>query len=567
MASDAETPEGARGDGEELRRDLGLLDAVSIMVGTMVGSGIFILPGVIAAEVPSPTLVIGVWIFAGLLIFFGALTLAELAAAMPESGGHYAFIREAFGQPWAFLNGWALFAANKTASIALLSVFFARYVDAFVAELAGLEYALTPDQVGGAVLGPWELKLVALALVAGLTVLNLAGVKRAGIVQSATTVAKIVALVILAVLGLTVVPAAPGAWETLAPPSGASLLTAIGVAMVPAFFAYDGWANAPQVGAEVRDPGRTLPRALVTGMILVTSLYVLVNLAYLRVLGTGTLAAAQFFPAVPIVEAVLGGAGRVILLLVVLVTLLSTTNAVVITGPRIYYAMARDGVFLESLADVDPESGTPNRAILLQSLWAGALVVFGTYGSLLNYIIIVSWVFFGLTAAGVFVLRRKRPNMERPYEVWGYPWVPAIFVLLAGAFVVNSLVTITGDSLRGLLLVGAGLPLYWYWTTGHPLPGWMREALGRSDGEEVRPWPDEGGGLTRQERGLLEYLSDIERHGAVFDATEAGEALGVSEAAVYQALSGLREKRPDALDVGYWGGDLHVRVTGEADVP
>lgn len=535
------TPDDAPGEGANLRRDLGYVDATSVMVGSMIGSGIFIVPGLVAEAVPHPGLIVGVWIFAGLLILAGAITFAELAAAFPESGGAYAFIREAFGQPWAFLNGWAIFAANKTASVAVLAFLFATYVADLVPLPAG-----------------WGVKTVALALIVLLTALNYVGVRYAGIVQSLSTILKVVALVAIAAAGLAFAPQASDAGQVLSLPQGLGLLSAVGVALVPAFFAYDGWANAPQIGDEVRNPERNLPLALITGMLLVTVVYALMNVAYLKVLGTAGFA-ESLFPAAEVAEALVGPAGRDVIVATVLVSLFGTTNAVIISGPRVYYAMARDGVFFDAVEGVHERFGTPHVSILLQGAWASVLLLLGTFEALLNYVIIVSWIFYGLAAYGVFKLRRDRPGLERPYEAWGYPWVPAVFVLLAAGFVVNSLVRLPVDSIAGLLLVASGLPFYHFWSTGRVLPVWLREALSREPAE-TRPWPREGDDLDRPEQGLLEYLVDIERHGAVFDAAEAAEALGVSEAAVYQALSGLREKRPDAVEVGYWGGDLHVRA-------
>lgn len=528
-------------EGESLRRDLGYLDATSVMVGAMIGSGIFIVPGLVAEAVPHPVLIVGIWVFAGLLILAGAITFAELAAAFPESGGAYAFLREAYGQPLAFLNGWAIFAANKTASVAVLSFLFATYVADLVPLPAG-----------------WGVKGVALTLIVLLTALNYVGVRYAGLVQSLSTVLKVVALVAIAFAGLAFAPQASDAGQVLDLPGGLGLLSAVGVALVPAFFAYDGWANAPQVGDEVRDPERNLPLALITGMLLVTAVYALMNVAYLRVLGTEAFA-QSLFPAAEVAQALVGPVGRDVIVATVLVSLFGTTNAVIISGPRVYYAMARDGVFFEAIEGVHERFGTPHVSILLQGGWSAGLLLLGTFEALLNYIIIVSWIFYGLTAYGVFKLRRERPDMDRPYEAWGYPWVPAIFILVSAGFVVNSLVRLPVDSFFGLLLVASGLPFYQYWTTGHLLPDWIREALPAKE-TGSRPWPREGDDLGRTEEALLGYLDDIERHGAVFDASEAAEALGVSEAAVFQALSGLREKRPEAVELGYWGGDLHVRA-------
>ncbi len=551
--SDGQDPSGGTEAGAStqkgrLRRELSAVDAAAIMVGTMVGSGIFIVPGEVAKLVPSAPLILAVWVFAGVLILFGAITFAELAAAIPESGGAYAYIREAFGQPWAFLNGWSIFAANKTASIAVLAFFFATYLDALFATA----------------FGTWGVKLVALGLILVLTIINVVGVGFSGKVQTVSTVLKLAILVLMGVAGLLLAPGAAADPAATAPalPDGFGLVGALGLALIPTLFAFDGWANATQVGDEVREPQRNLPLALISGVAIVTLVYVLMNATYVRVLGVENFA-GSLFPAADVANALMGPMGETFVIVAILVALFGTTNGVFISGPRVYFAMARDDVFPQAVDRVHPSFDTPYVSIILQAAWAAGLLLLGTFEQLLNYIIIVSWIFYGLAGASVFVLRWKRPDMDRPYKAWGYPIVPALFVLVSAAFVLNSFIERPVDSLMGLLLVALGLPLYAYWSKGRFLPGWVDRGLRRWPGREPTPGsPEEPAELTPEEEGILTYLQDLHHHGAPFEAEEAADATGLSETAVFEALSGVARKRPGHVEIGYWGGELHVRMDG-----
>lgn len=447
-----------------LRRDLGPLAATSVVVGSMIGSGIFFGPQIVAWQFsshgiePTTPLVLSVWTVAGLLSLLGALTFTELAVAMPESGGQYAYIREAFGPTLGFLQGWSSFFIGKAGSIAALAVAFGN----LLSELEG----------GTFVTAGLDIDLIAVGLITGLTLVNYVGVKFGGWVQSATTILKVAALVLLAGVAVFAVPS--GDPIALAPVEGSgSLLAAFALALVPALWAYDGWYNSTQVAEEVEDPDRNLPISLVGGTLLVTAVYAATNWAYLNVLGgrglagireaLGDVGAAQAAqsPAGLTAQLLGGDPLSTVILVGVLVSIFGTCNAVILTGPRIPFAMARDGVFFDSLTGVHEDFATPHVALLLQGLVALILALSGTFNQLITLVVFSIWLWVGLGGLALFQLRRERPEMARPYEVPAYPWVPAAFVLLAFAFAVNLVLEAPMESLIGTAIILAGLPVYW----------------------------------------------------------------------------------------------------------
>jgi APA family basic amino acid/polyamine antiporter len=448
----------------DLRRDLGPVAATSVVVGSMIGSGIFFGPQLVAWQFtsngfePTTLRVLGVWAAAGFLSLLGALTFTELAVAMPESGGQYAYIREAFGEELGFLQGWSSFFIGKAGSIAALAVAFGT----LLSELEG-------GQIVG---GGLDVTLVAVGLVTGLTLVNYVGVKFGGWVQSATTILKVLALVLLA--GAAIVLEGGGVPAVdLAPVEGpGSIVAAFALALVPALWAYDGWYNSTQVAEEVEDPDRNLPLSLVGGTLLVTVVYAATNWAYLHVLGGRGLAGIQetlgdvgasqasLSPA-GLAASMLGGdVLSTVILVGVLISIFGTCNAVILTGPRIPFAMARDGVFFETLTNVHERFATPHAALVLQGLVALVLAVSGTFSQLITLVICSIWRWVGLGGLALFTLRRSRPEMPRPYTVPGYPWVPAAFVLLAFTFAANLIVEAPVESLVGAAIIVAGFPMY-----------------------------------------------------------------------------------------------------------
>jgi APA family basic amino acid/polyamine antiporter len=443
-----------------LRRELGLLEATTIVVGSMIGSGIFLGLGGAASLVPDGPLVLFVFAFSGVLVLFGALTVGELAAMVPESGGHYAFIREGYGRFVAFLEGWNILLIGKGASVAALAVAFAAYAQQFFG------------------LADWVTPVTIFLVITLLTAVNVASVRLAGWLSNVSTFAKVGALLLLVVGGLVLavhtapsvgpsssnVPnaAAASAPALTVPQAGLPLLMALGGVMVFAMFAYDGWANSAEVAEEVRDPRSTVPRSLVLGIAIVMAVYLAVIFVYFRVLGASGVAGSEFAAATA-AEALIGPVGRTAVLLAVMISILGTMSVVILSGPRIPFAMARDGLFPEALSHVHPRWGTPAWAILTQSAWSLILAYSGTFDQLLTVVIFTSWIFYGLATYLVIRWRRTRPYAHRPYRTPGYPVVPWIFVGVSAVFTVNTLVTQPVESLAGVGILALGVPVYlWY---------------------------------------------------------------------------------------------------------
>lgn len=436
-----------------LRRELGLTAATGVVVGTMIGVGIFLGPRVIAQYLTTPHLILAAWILGGLFVFCGALTYAELGAMMPESGGGYAYIREAYGSFWAYLNGWSGFAVGKAASVSALAVGFAVFLEVWV--------PLT--RLGEIV--------VALTLIVLITLLNIVGVRHAGRLGVVAMTLKVGALGILIAGGVFVL-GSRGAdlFSTPAlPAAGGNLLSAFGLALIPIFFAYDGWVNSTQVAEEVKDPGRNLPRSLILGTLIVMTVYALANLVYLLALGTQQVGASNF--AAGDTATIIGGSfAGTLVVVAILVSIVGTINAVTLSGPRIGYAMARDGLFFRKVNQIT-RFGTPGWSIALQGLIATILVILPPIGgkplfdTLLTYIVIDAFLFYALGATCIFVFRKKMPHAHRPYKVPFYPVVPLIFVIGTGLFLLNAFITAPLESLGGLLIVAAGIPGYLYWNS------------------------------------------------------------------------------------------------------
>jgi APA family basic amino acid/polyamine antiporter len=452
----------------ELVKGLGLYAATSVVAGTMIGTAIFVVPGIMVQHLGSPWLVLLVWVFAGILSLFGALGYAELGAAIPEAGGEYVYLRRSYG-PWmGFLYGWTQFFVAKTGSIAAIATGFTIYLSYFFphlndvlwqAETASVTLRLTGLQIGATLM---------ILLLSGL---NILGVRRSGAIQTVFTASKLVVLGLLIVLGLTL---GRGSFAHFSAALGAgreaSFIPAYGVATVSALWAYDGWNNLSMVSGEVSSPHRNMPRALIAGSVLVIVVYGLTNLAYFYVLtpqeiaGTSTVAAdaARRF---------LGGAGGAFVAVGVMISAFATLNGSILAGSRIPFAQARDGLFPRGLATVHPRFHTPAVALVAQSIVAGLLALTGQYEALFTKVIFAEWLFYALVTAGIFILRRREPELERPYRTWGYPLIPAIFVILAGLLLFNTFLERRADSLWGLAMMAGGIPAYFLWKSRHKAAG------------------------------------------------------------------------------------------------
>jgi APA family basic amino acid/polyamine antiporter len=441
-----------------LRRDLGPWAAASIVVGTVIGSGIFLVPTTMIQRVGSVRMVFLVWIVGGLLSLAGALSYAELSAALPEAGGEYVYLREAYGPLWGFLYSWTQMWVAKSGSIATLATGFFLYFADFFHQFDAIFYTVPlPLGPGGTPLEIRYGQIGAIVLILALAWLNYFGVKFGGDVQTAVTAVKVALIAAIIVIGL-------GFGHSEPPHETATSVSLAGfvAALVAALWAYDGWNNASMVGSEVRDPQRNLPRALIGGTITVIGIYLLANAAYFYVLSPSTVAGAPRVAA-EMVSRILGPGGGHAVSIAAMISIFAALNGSILSGARVPYAAARDGYFFRSLGQVSPQHHTPAAAILGLCLWSCLLVLSGKYDDLFNLVIFASWILYAMTAAAVLVLRIKRPDLPRPYRTLGYPAVPLVFVAGAAILLASTLVDRRRESLMGLGIMAAGLPFYFYW--------------------------------------------------------------------------------------------------------
>ncbi|MEQ1691462.1 MAG: amino acid permease [Gemmatimonas sp.] len=427
----------------DLRRSIGVGRATAMVVGIIIGASIFVQPSAITASVPSIPGVLAVWAVAGALTLIGSLVVAELASAWPRTGGVYVFLREAWSPAIGFLWGWAMFWTMHTGIIAVIAMVFARYLGTFI----------PLDDVGT--------RLVAMAGVVALSAVNYRGVGPGAAVQSILTVVKVLAIVIIVLLAMLFGDAAQTVSDANAAVPAAIAPGAFFSALVAGLFAFGGWHMVSYAAEETIAPERTIPRALMIGTVLVTTLYVAVNAAYLYVLPLATVSGSTAVAA-DFADATLGGSGRELMSAVVVLSTLGAMNGVILAGPRVYLAMARDRLLFRWTAGVHPVYRTPHRAIVLQAIWACVLVGTGSYRVLFTRVVYTEWIFFGLMAASLFLLRR-RAGYAPAYRMWGHPVLPGIFVLGTIAIVVNQIIAEPVESAIGLLLVLSGLPVYFLW--------------------------------------------------------------------------------------------------------
>ena len=425
----------------DLRRQLGVFDASSIVVGTVIGAGIFLVPSIMARRLPSVTGILTVWAVGGILSYFGALAYAELGAMFPATGGQYVFLREAFGKPVAFLCGWTLFLVVLPGQIAALAVGFATYLGSFVP------------------LGVWAGRFVAVGLIAIFTLVNYRGLKLGATVQNVLTVLKLAGIAVLvAAAFLSRQPSHLDFTLTSADLSP----RAFGLALSAALVAYDGWNNLSFVNGEIRNTKQTIPRALGMGVAACALVYVLVTAAYLRVLPVDAVAGSSRV-GTEVAARVLGSGGLVFVTIAILISILGSTNGNVLAAPRLYFAQAQDGLFFSRFATVHPRFQTPSFSILMQGIWASMLALTGSYELIVSYAIFCAWCFYLLVVAGLMILRRQRPELPRPYHMWGYPFTALAFVGATVWFLGNSLRWNPIPSFSGLILLVLGIPVYYLW--------------------------------------------------------------------------------------------------------
>ena len=430
----------------ELARVLRLPDVILIVVGTVIGSGIFLVPGGVLRDSGGDVgLALLVWIVGGVLSLLGALTYAELGAMNPRAGGLYVYLRDAFGPLPAFLYGWALFFVIGSGSIATLSAAFARYIQQFV------------------VLSALSAKLVSLAVILVVAGVNVRGTRQGAVVQNWSTAIKVGALLLLSALLLaTGSGLASTQVRVLATPLSTELLRGIAVAMVAVLWAYEGWQYVTFSAGEIVEPQRVFVRGIVAGTLAIVAIYLLANLGYLAALGPVEVAQSNRVAA-DAVSTRFGDTWGRLVTIPILVSIFGAANGIALTAPRVFYAMARDGLFFRKLAEVHPRFGTPAVAILAGSAWTMVLAGSGTFEQLLTYVVFTGWAFYGLAAASIFVYRRRLPQAARPFRVPGYPVTPLLFIAASGGIVVSTLVSRPTQALLGIGIILLGMPAYWWW--------------------------------------------------------------------------------------------------------
>jgi APA family basic amino acid/polyamine antiporter len=442
---ESDSPAGIAG----LRRSLTTFDLAMIAIGSTIGSGIFLTPSLVAGHLPSLPLFLTVWVLGGVVALCGALSFAELGGMMPRAGGMYAYLTETYGPLTGFLFGWAYFLVVNTGGIAALSIAFATYLGFFI-PLEG-----------------WTLQATAIGGLAIVTALNITGVRTGGMFADLFTILKLAGIAALIVIGLGW--GSRGTSIARAAGNGAVSVTgsALAAAMVGVLWSYGGWQHASFATAEARRPARSIPIAMVVGAAVVTLVYILANVAYLSLLPLDAIAASPRLAA-DAVSTVLGAPGGALISLAIFISTFGSVGIYTLTAPRIYFAMAQDGLFFKRVAAVHPRFRTPAGAILIQSAWAAILILFWqTFDRLISYVVFTDWIFFGLTGAAVLVLRKTRPAAERPYRTFGYPFTPLIFVGISIWFVVNTLIDEPAQAWAGLGFLAAGIPVYYFWKRGH----------------------------------------------------------------------------------------------------
>ena len=462
----------------EFVRAISRLDATALVVGSMIGSGIFIVSADILRQVHSPGLLLVVWVVSGIVTLFGALTYGELAAMFPKAGGNYIYLREGISPLFGYLYGWTLFVVIQTGTIAAVAVAFARFTSVLWPGLSpdvltGLGTTLhLPQPIGDIAVGISPQRILAIATIVLLTWINVRGVRTAAFIQTTLTAIKTAALAALILLGVAIgrnAAAIAANWGANFWAGGGltlAVLPVIGAAMVGSLFSMDAWNNVGFASGELKNPEKDLPFAMAAGVITVTTLYVLANVAYLVVLPQDAIAhAPQDRVGTAALQAMFGAPGLYMMAIAIMISTFGCNNGLILSGARVYYAMARDNLFFKSAAWLDPTFKTPKLALIAQAIWTCVLCLSGTYGQLLNFVIFAAVVFYAVTAIALFRLRKTRPDLLRPVKAPGYPVLPGLYVVLTGLIAFDLLVQ---DATRtyaflGLILVLVGVPVYYLW--------------------------------------------------------------------------------------------------------
>ena len=432
-------------DQPKLKRVLSLLDATMINAGGIIGSGIFMVPAAVAMFTGSASLFFMVWIAGGIVSLFGALSVAELGAAMPRAGGQYVYLSEAYGPVWGYLYGWSAIAVINTASIAAVGVAFSEYLRFF--------FPITDISIKG----------IAVATIVLLTIINILDVKSGARFQNLFTISKLAAIFGIIILGLVM---EGGSNQNLSPffsdQSFTELVGPLGLAMVSVLWTFDGWIFITYVAGEVKNPGRNIPLSLIFCMLIVVTIYLLLNYVLIYTLGFTGMNGSDLVVS-DAASVFLGNKGAAIVTLIILISLIGANNGFVLTSARINYAMAKDKLFFHQASQIHPRFKSPANALIIQCVWACLLTFTGTFNQLITYIIFASWIFYGMSAGAVIILRNKKPDMERPYKTPAYPWIPIIFILFAIFLTINTIMEAPRDAAIGAGIILVGLPMYYYW--------------------------------------------------------------------------------------------------------
>ena len=416
-----------------------------INVGGIIGSGIFMVPATVALYTTSSSLFFMVWILGGIISLFGALSVAELGAAMPRAGGQYVYLNEAYGPVWGYLYGWSAVAVINTASIAAVGVAFAEYLSFFTS------------------LSSFDIKSIAIASIIILTIINVIDVKSGARFQNWFTFTKIASIIIVILLGLFL---DGGSTQNLSPffndQSFSSLVGPLGLAMVAVLWTFDGWIFITYVAGEVKNPGRNIPLSIIYCMIIIVSVYLALNYVLVFALGFDKMIGSELVMS-DAASIFLGNQGGAIITIIILISLIGANNGFILTSARINYAMAKNKLFFKQAASIHPKYKSPSNALIIQCVWACILTFTGTFNQLITYIIFASWIFYGMSAGAVIILRVKKPELKRPYKTPLYPWIPIIFILFAIFLTINTIMEAPRDAGIGTLLILAGLPFYYYW--------------------------------------------------------------------------------------------------------
>ena len=456
-----------------LVRTLGIGYVVIVVVANIIGSGVYKKIAPMAAELHSSVWILMAWIVGGIITLFGALSNAEVAGLLADTGGEFVYLKKIYNRFFAFMYGWSLFTVIQTATISSLAYVFAQSMNSII-PIPEIFRSLEHFTIGG-VFFPFQdfgIKLTAILLILILTGLNISGLKSGAGVSKAIILLVFTGLFTIVIFGLSSVTTRPANFMDFKElTSGTVTLSAFYTAMLAAFWAYQGWVSVGFIGGEVKDPTRNIPKGIVTGVFIVIFIYLLVNVTYLALLSIPQLlhihGSGNQIVAVEAVRTFWGTGGVMFISLLILVTTLGCTNASILTGARPYYAMAREKLFFAGIAKIN-KANVPSNSLLWQGIWASVLVLSGTFDQLTDMIIFAVFIFYGATTLGVFILRRRMPEVHRPYKVWGYPVVPAIFILFCIGLFFNTIMTRPREAAIGMILIFSGIPVYFFLKRKYP---------------------------------------------------------------------------------------------------